>query len=150
MNAIQFLKTQHEEAKRAFGEIQSAGANQRGQIWAKLEPELKMHEQIEETALYGPVAQDVGAKNQKLKDWQQHHHSEVTKAESMIQAIGRLDPNGNEWMNKVRELQQALEHHIQEEEGEIWPQIERAWDQSKLQQAGQQMESMKQTKTRAA
>jgi hypothetical protein len=57
MNAIQLLKSEHEKAKRAFEEIKVASAEQRAQLWAKLEPELKVHEQMEEAALYGPVAQ---------------------------------------------------------------------------------------------
>jgi len=61
MNAIQFLKNEHETAKRAFGQIQAASADQRAALWAKLEPELKVHEQIEEAALYGPVAQELGS-----------------------------------------------------------------------------------------
>lgn len=146
MNAIQLLKSEHEKAKQAFGEIQAAGANQRSQLWAKLEPELKLHEQMEEQALYGPVAQEVGQTDQTLREWDQHHHEEVGKAESLIQEIGGLDPTADEWLEKVEELQDALEHHIEEEEGDVWPRIQQAWDPSRLEAAGQQMESMKRQK----
>jgi hemerythrin-like domain-containing protein len=37
-------------------------------------------------------------------------------------------------------LREALEHHIQEEEQEIFPKAREAWDQSKLEQAGREME----------
>jgi hemerythrin-like domain-containing protein len=151
MNAIQFLKNEHEKAKRAFAEIQAASASQRAELWANLEPELKTHEQIEEEALYGPVAQEVGAKDTTLKEWQKHHHDEVTEAEALIEEIDELDPSTDEWMDKVEELNDILEHHIQEEEGNIWPRIEQAWDRSKLEHAGQQMEMLKQQKrSRAA
>ena len=70
MNAIQLLKNDHETAKRMFGQIQAARAEQRGELWAKLKPELKVHEQMEEEALYGPVAREVGSRDQTLKDWQ--------------------------------------------------------------------------------
>ncbi|MGH7391292.1 MAG: hemerythrin domain-containing protein [Candidatus Rokuibacteriota bacterium] len=151
MNAIQLLKNEHEKAKGAFGQIQAASPDQRAQLWAKLEPELKVHEQIEEAALYGPVAQEVGTKDQTLKEWQAHHHEEVMEAEALIQEIGGLDPTADEWMERVEELQETLEHHIQEEEGDIWPRIQQAWDQSKLEHAGQQMETLKrQTISRAA
>ena len=150
MNAIQLLKNEHEKAKRAFGEIQAASADQRAQLWAKLEPELKVHEEMEETALYGPVAQEVGSRDQKLKEWQEQHHTEVLEAEALIQEIRGLDPTTDEWIEKVEELQEALEHHIEEEEGDIWPRIERAWDQSKLEHAGRQMETLKQQKVSRA
>ena len=53
-----------------FAEIQAASADERAQLWAKLEPELKVHEEMEEAALYGPVASEVGSKDETLKEWQ--------------------------------------------------------------------------------
>jgi len=151
MNAIQFLKNEHEKAKQAFGDIQGATGGQRAELWAKLEPELKTHEEIEEVALYRPVAQEVGTKDQTLKEWQEHHHEEVTEAEALIEEIDGLDPSADEWMDKIEELKETLEHHIQEEEGNIWPRIEQAWDRSKLEHAGQQMQTLKREKiSRAA
>ena len=150
MDAIRFLKNEHDKAKRAFSEIEAATADQRAQLWAKLEPELKVHEEIEEVALYRPVAQEIGDKDQKLKEWQEHHHEEVTEAEDLIEEIDGLDPTGDEWMEKIQELKETLEHHIKEEEGNIWPRIEQAWDGSKLERTGQQMETLKREKVSRA
>ncbi len=147
MNAILLLKNEHEKAKLMLGEIQAASAEQRRQLWAKLEPELKVHEQMEEAALYGPVAEAIGSTDQELKEWPEHHHEEVTELEALIQEIDGLDPTDDQWMEKMEELQQTLAHHIEEEEGDIWPQIEQVWDQSRLEQAGQQMETLKRQKT---
>jgi len=130
MNAIQLLKNEHEKAKRAFGEIQAASADQRGPLWAKLEPELRVHEQMEEAALYRPVASEVGSRDETLREWQELHHDEVTEAEELIQEISGIDSSTDEWMEKVEDLQETLEQHIQEEEGDIWPRIQQAWDQS--------------------
>jgi hemerythrin-like domain-containing protein len=150
MDAIQLLKQEHEKAKRALEEILQASGDQRGPLWDKLRPELKVHEQIEEAALYGPVARDAGSSNEELKEWEQQHHEEVSELESLIQEINSLDPAGDEWMDKIEEVQETLEHHIDEEEGTIWPQIQQAWDRSKLEQAGKQMETMKQQKMQQA
>ena len=65
------------------------------------------------------------------------------KAEELIQQIDQLDPAGAEWMARVATLQEALEDHIREEEGDIWPRIQQAWDAAKLERAGQEMESLK-------
>ena len=146
MNAIQFLKNEHEKAKLAFGQMKAASADQRAELWAKLERELKVHEQIEEAALYGPVANEVGSRDEMLKEWQEHHHEEVTEAETLIEEIDGLDAADDDWMEKVEELQEMLEHHIQEEEGDIWPRIQQVWDQSKLEHAGEQMETLKRQK----
>ena len=142
----QLLKNEHEKAKRAFGEIQAASADQRGPLWAKLEPELRVHEQMEEAALYGPVASEIGSRDETRGNGRSFITMEVTEAEEWIQEISGIDSSTDEWMEKVAELQETLEHHIQEEEGDIWPRIQRAWDESKLEHAGEQMETLKRQK----
>jgi hemerythrin superfamily protein len=151
MNAIDLLKQDHQEARRGFEEIEAAEAPRRGALWAKLAPELKAHEKREEEALYGPVAREAGSQDAALQDWQAHHQEEVEEAEELIQEIGGLDSASEEWMERVEELRQMLEHHIEEEEGEAWPRIQEAWGEAKLEQAGQQMETLKRrAKSRAA
>src|ERR671937_756781 len=131
MDAIQLLKQEHEKAKQVFGQILEGSGEERGQLWKKLKPELKVHEQMEETALYGPVARDAGSENQDLKQWEAQHQQEVGELESLIKEIDELDPTEEEWIEKIQDLHETLEHHIDEEEGNIWPQIRQAWNQSK-------------------
>ena len=60
-----------------------------------------------------------------------------------------MDSNSStadQWMEKVEELQETVEHHVQEEEGDIWPRIQQVWDQSQLAHAGEQMETLKRQK----
>jgi len=143
MDAIQFLKRQHEEAKQMFGRIEQASASERGSLWKQLGPELKAHEQLEEQHLYGPVARDAGDRDASLTEWEQHHRQEVSEAEAMIRKIDATNASDQGWLEHVRKLKSTLEHHIQEEEGKIWPKIRQVWDASKLEAAGRQMESMK-------
>jgi iron-sulfur cluster repair protein YtfE (RIC family) len=150
MDAIQFLKQQHEEAKKMFGRIEQAGAGERGQLWAKLSPELKAHEQNEEQHLYGPVAREAAGRDATLAEWESHHQKEVREAEALIRKIDGANPSDQSWLAQVRELKSALEHHIQEEEGKIWPRIRQVWDAGKLEQAGRQMEATKGQAGRAA
>ena len=146
MDAIQFLKQQHEEAKQMFGRIEQAQGGERERLWQQLGPELKAHEQIEERHLYGPVARDVP----DLAEWEQQHREEVHEAEVLIKKIDETDASDRSWLEHVRELKTALEHHIQEEEGEVWPKIRQAWDAAKLEKAGKQMGATTRKAKRAA
>ena len=58
MDAIQFLKQEHEKAKAAFAKVLKAPPKTRGLLWAKLQPELEAHEQIEDTCLYEPLSRE--------------------------------------------------------------------------------------------
>jgi iron-sulfur cluster repair protein YtfE (RIC family) len=145
MHAIQFLKEQHGEAKAGFQKVESAPANQRRSHWQKLRPELELHEKMEETCLYGPVARERQV-DEMLASWERTHHQEVQEAESLIKKIDGLDPANDEWLQTVKKLRGALEEHIRKEEGEIWPKIERIWDSARLEEAGREMEAMKSQK----
>jgi hypothetical protein len=140
MNAIQFLKQQHEAAKQGFQKIEQARPEERGAVWGRLSPELTLHEEMEEMHLYGPVARD--AADEKLAAWPERHHGEVLEAEQLIERIDQGSPPGQDWLVLVQRLKNALERHIQQEEQEIWPRIERVWDAKKLERAGAEMEAM--------
>jgi hypothetical protein len=58
MDAIQFLKQEHQKAKAAFENVLKAGPASRGQLWTKLQPELETHEQIEDACLYAPLSRE--------------------------------------------------------------------------------------------
>jgi Hemerythrin HHE cation binding domain len=142
MQAIKLLKEQHGKAKAAFQEIEAAPAAQRGALWAKLRPELELHEKMEETHLYGPVAREVQV-NRTFADWESAHHHEVKEAEGLIREIDGLDAADHKWLATVKKLRGALEQHIRKEEQEIWPTIEKVWDEDRLEEAGRKLAAMK-------
>jgi len=141
MNAIEFLESQHKEAKAAFQKIEAASESQRGALWKHLSPELKLHEQIEEKYLYSPVSKD--ASDPALVSWPDRHAAEVHEAERLISAIDSGSPGDRNWLQDVKHLHTALEAHIKEEEGAIWPKIEQVWSTSRLEDAGKKMAAMK-------
>ena len=150
MNAIQFLKQEHRTAKAAFEKVLQASPAKRGDLWEELTPELEAHEEIEDACLYEPLAGDAGGKDAKLAEWPRKHQSEVDEVEDLIGEIDELDPEGDKWLAKVKEVHESLQHHIQEEEGEIFPRISKVWDEARLTQAGKKMMDMKAEKADAA
>jgi len=147
MDAIQFIKQEHTKAKAAFAKLLEAAPAKRDAMWNELMPELKAHEEIEEACLYGPLL-DEGPSDAKLLDWVSDKHSdEVQKVENLIEKTESLDPKDVGWLTVVKEVHSALEQHILQEEGEIFPRIVQFWDKDKLTQAGEEMSEMKAEKT---
>ena len=66
MDAIEFLRQDHQKAKAAFENVLKAAPESRGQLWAELQPELEAHEQIEDAYLYEPLSRDVGKTDSTL------------------------------------------------------------------------------------
>jgi iron-sulfur cluster repair protein YtfE (RIC family) len=150
MNAIQFLKQEHQTAKAAFEKVLQASPAKRGDLWEELTPELEAHEEIEDTCLYQPLSRDAGGKDAKLAEWRQKHQSEVEKVGNLIGEIDELEPEDDKWLTKVKKVHEGLLNHIQEEEGDIFPRISKVWDEARLTQAGKKMQEMKSKKADAA
>jgi iron-sulfur cluster repair protein YtfE (RIC family) len=150
MDAIQFLKQEHETAKAAFRKIQAAPGRERGQLWNELKPELEVHEQIEEACLYGPLAKDATGKDSVLATWEGRHAEEVRKVKGIIKEIDALTSQDERWLALVKDVQASLEAHIREEEGTIFPRISQVWDRRRLDRAGAELEQKKAEASRRA
>jgi iron-sulfur cluster repair protein YtfE (RIC family) len=141
MDAIQFLKQEHEKAKAAFGKVLKAAPETRGQLWTKLQPDLEAHEQIEDACLYEPLSR--GTTDSTLTDWRKTHQNEVVKVEGLIKAMRKLEPDATAWLTKLKAVHASLEDHIRQEEQDIFPRISKVWDEAKLKQAGTDLKEMK-------
>src|SRR5215467_7422187 len=118
MNAIEFLKHEHQTAKAAFTKVLDASPGKRGELWKQLTPELRAHEQIEDAGLYQPLSRDAATTDSRLAGWRHQHRAEVEKVEGLMNEIERLRPEDQQWLAKVKEVHSGLETHIKEEEGE--------------------------------
>jgi hemerythrin-like domain-containing protein len=147
MDAIEFLKQEHQKARAAFERVVQAPPTRRGLLWNELKPELEAHEKIEDACLYEPLSHDAGPKDAVLAGWRQQHQDEVQKVEGLIKAIGGLSPEDARWLSKIQEVHTSLENHIREEEGSVLPRIRNVWDERRLRQAGTQMEEMNSKRT---
>jgi hemerythrin-like domain-containing protein len=150
MDAIQFLKQEHEKAKAAFGKVLKAAPKTRGQLWTALQPELEVHEQIEDEALYEPLARDASKTDSKLAGWQKKHQGEVDEVEGLIKEMETLKSEHASWLTKLKAVHASLESHIREEEQDIFPRITKVWDDKKLKQVGADLKEMKAKKLKPA
>jgi len=144
MDAVQFLLEEHQKVKNKFTEIEAAGPQQRAQMFQQLVPELKIHEEIEDTYLYGPIAADPAAQGTKAAGFEEHQDKDVEQLEKKIQKLMQTDPAGDDWLSQLHEVRDTLMDHVREEEQEILPQIAQIWDREKLNFAGQEMAAAKQ------
>ena len=91
---------------------------------------------MEEQHLYGPIARD-GASDPMLSEWvSDRHQDDVHEVETLIKDTDGLDPEDEGWLATVRQIKSALENHIRQEEGDIFPRIGQIWDRARLDKAG--------------
>lgn len=117
MNVFEVLRKDHQEARMLFQQIEQLGpSNTRQQLFETLKGELLRHTKAEEEAFY-PKLEDQKPTHDLIEE-AVHEHDQVKK---MLEEIDRLPPDSDDWLKAVREMKACVEHHVQEEENELFP-----------------------------
>ena len=100
--------------------------------------ELNAHELVEEKILYPALKNHPEAKDIVLEGYQEHHVADLIVAE-----LHSLAKNDETWGPKFKVLKESLEHHIQEEEGEMFRTARGIFSRDELLEMGARMARMK-------
>jgi iron-sulfur cluster repair protein YtfE (RIC family) len=134
LNAIELLKHDHAEVTQLFQHYQSTKQRQTGDSICR---ELEVHAAIEEQIFY-PAAQQKGGELQRMIEEGIQEHS---KAKSTINELKSTQDDG-QYATKMQDLQHIIEHHVQEEEGHMFPTAQSEMG-AELEQLGSRMEQLK-------
>lgn len=144
MNAIDLLKADHERVKAILTQLSESterGVKKRTDLLAKLEMEITIHTKLEEEILY-PAFKEAGGKEQDVMYYEaKEEHRTVDSL--VLPDLKQTDPGTPEFSGRVKVVKELLEHHIEEEETEMFPQATKLLGKTKLNELGQQMEEMK-------
>ena len=140
-DALSLLEKDHrrfEELLKQGEETTENAVKGRTELLKTLTAELNVHELIEEKILYPALRLHPEAKDIVLESFQEHHVADVIVAE-----LQRVDVSDEQWGAKFKVFKENLEHHIQEEEGEMWRTARGVFSQDELRQLGAKMARMK-------
>jgi hypothetical protein len=141
VDAIELLETDHRrmEALLAQGEETTArGVKTRTALLDTLTRELNVHELIEEKVLYPALQSHPQAKDIVLEGYQEHHVADL-----LVRELHGLARDNEQWGPKFKVLKENIEHHIKEEEGEMFRTARGIFTREELQQLGGLMARMK-------
>jgi len=141
MDVLIFLKQDHDEAKQMFKKLEKAEGAEASRLWTQLRAMLSLHEELEETYFYPELKEVAATEDLVLEGYQEHHVMDL-----LIEEISRLKPSAEEWTPKISVLQENTEHHIEEEEGELFPKVRKIWDLERRKAVGEKMEEVKSTR----
>jgi len=144
MNAIDLLKADHEKVKGILSQLSEStdrALKKRVELLDKLEMEITIHTQLEEQILY-PAFKEAGGKEQDEMYYEaKEEHRTVDSL--VLPDLKSTDPSTPEFAGRVKVVKELLEHHIEEEETEMFPQAKKLLGKAKLDELGEQMEVMK-------
>jgi iron-sulfur cluster repair protein YtfE (RIC family) len=134
-DVIALIEKDHREVEGLFAKFEATGDSS---VAAQICDELDRHAAGEETAVYPVIASEVPGGDKMAKEGEEEHK----EARQLIGRIRRTEDPGH-LAELVTELQQAVQHHVQEEESEILPKTREALDANRLVQLGEDFEGAK-------
>src|SRR2546423_129626 len=149
MDAITLLKTDHEKVAGIFEQLEPTterAVKTRAELFTKLQQELDMHAHIEETIFYPVLKQEAETREVTLEGIEEHH---VIK--TLLKELAAMQVDSEQWTAKLKVLQENVEHHVEEEEGEMFKGARAVLSKEQLDELGARLEAVKkQEKTAAA
>jgi hemerythrin-like domain-containing protein len=137
MNAISLLEEDHRKMKKLLSELESTterGVKTREELFATVKEELTVHETIEEEIFYPALKQHPKTKEITLEAYEEHHVVDMVMAE-----IDGVPYDDERWAAKFKVMKENIEHHIEEEENEMFKQARQVFDDDELEALGEQM-----------
>jgi hemerythrin HHE cation binding domain-containing protein len=141
MDALTLLKNDHQELKKHLesGEDTTERAiKARAEILDTVSTLLMAHERIEEEIFYPALKEHPNAKDLVLEGYQEHHVFDV-----LVDELQDLVENDERWGAKFKVLKENIEHHVKEEEGEMFAAARKVFSEQELEELGERMERMK-------
>jgi len=145
MNALDLLKEDHQRVSALFDQIEQASEMvDRRRVFERVRRELETHAHIEETVFY-PFFQN----KSEFRDLIEEAYEEHQEVKALLDEIEEsADPEDFE--DKIDELIDSVQHHVDEEENELFPRIETELDSQELEELGAKLEEAKQEMPEAA
>jgi len=145
MDPFELLKADHRKVEELFTELESASGKQKLQVFGQIKTELELHTHIEEKVFYPALEEPEETHDLTLEAYEEH-----AVVKDLLKKLGRARTANDEWEAQAKVLQENVEHHVEEEENELFPKAEATLGEEELEELGDRMEAEKARKQRGA
>jgi hypothetical protein len=117
-DAIEILEREHrrfEELLKQGEDTTERARSTRRELLATLTAELNAHELMEEKVLYPALQAHPQAREIVLEGFEEHHVADL-----IVQELQNVATDDEAWGAKFKVLKENIEHHIEEEEGNMF------------------------------
>jgi hemerythrin superfamily protein len=131
------LKEQHREVETLFKKFEALGdgaAKSKQSVFEKIADALAMHATIEEKHFYPAV------KAKRTEDILLEALEEHLGIKRVIADLMKIDSSDQTFDAKVKVLKEQVEHHVKEEESDLFPKVRKVLDKAELKDVAASME----------
>ncbi len=140
-DVIRLLKTDHREVEAMFAELETVTRDPetRKDLADKVIMELIRHAVAEEQYLY-PAVRKALPNGDEVADHELEEHAE---AEKTMNELDKLQPTDSTFETVLTRLITQIRHHVEEEEGDLFPQLAESCSPEELAELGRKVETAK-------
>ena len=141
MDALTLLKNDHDKMRKLLDELEKTterGVKTREELFATIKGELTIHETIEEEIFYPALMESAKTKDITLESYEEHHVVDLLMSE-----LEDLDVSDETWGAKAKVMKENVEHHMEEEEGEMFSKTRQVFEKDELEELGERMAARK-------
>lgn len=147
MDVFELLKKDHEKVSGIFEKLDATterGVKTREELFTQLKQELDVHTRIEEEIFYPVLKEAKETEDLTLEAYEEHN---VVK--QLLSELDALPKDDETWGAKLTVLKENVEHHVEEEEGELFDGAKEVLSQEQIEELGARMEASKQEQKKA-
>ena len=145
MDAFSLLKADHRKVAELFDQLESAGGNRKLSVFEQIKKELELHTHIEEAVFYPALEEPKETHDLTLEAYEEH---DVVK--KLLNELSKAKSVTDEWEAQAKVLRENVEHHVEEEEGELFKKAAKALGAQEIETLGEEMEAEKTRKQRGS
>lgn len=124
------LKAEHRQVSDLIQQAMRDGSKETFfKVKAKTDPHL-----LGEEKLFYPLLQQ----KDELRELVSHAYEEHNEIKSISSELESMDAGSSNWTSKIKELDESVSHHVEEEENKVFPAAQKALSEDKAQQIAQQ------------
>jgi hemerythrin-like domain-containing protein len=143
MDAIKLLKEDHARIKPLLAELKETtdrAEKTRGELFSRIKQELTIHEIIEEEIFYPTLREHPKAKEIVLEGYEEHD-----VVSRLMGELDGMDATDERFGPKAKVMAENIEHHIEEEEGEMFKTARQVFADDELEDLGDRMARRRET-----
>jgi hypothetical protein len=148
MNCFSLLKADHEKVAgilETIDETTERATKGREELFSRLKNELDIHARIEEEIFYPALEESEETRDITLEAYEEHR-----LVKQLLSELAAEPKDTEEWTAKFTVLKENIEHHVEEEEGEMFKKARRALTDEEIEILGDRLQEAKQEARGAA
>lgn len=148
MNVFTLLKADHKKVAGILEKIDATterGVKTREDLFTQLKTELDVHARIEETIFYPELEKADETHDITLEAFEEHR-----LVKQLLGELEKMDKSDETWTARFTVLKENVEHHVEEEETDMFPKARKVLTEEQAEEIGTRMEEAKKEQLKAA